>query len=279
VNRVDESVFWYYLNERYSIYLKRKAGMPKPWTEDPIFLSYKFTNVFREHDRGTTWLRENFLEPHKDDSLGLLAFNIGWYRMFNLWKTGELLGWQTTWNQAAIIAWLTEAQQRGEPVFTGAHIVHSEPGLPKIDSIVDVCSHLYQLTTGPDFVKMCLDKWSMELAFDALKTIKHIGGFMAHEMVQDMAHTRLLYDAIDRNTWTNMGPGAQRGLMRLGLPCKNQKEGLASMVELFERRHQNWKGDVDLELHCIEFALCELSKYAKVIHNEGHPRSTYMGLR
>jgi hypothetical protein len=71
VNRVDESVFWYYLNERYSIYLKRKAGMPKPWTEDPIFLSYKFTNVFREHDRGTTWLRENFLEPHKDDSLGL----------------------------------------------------------------------------------------------------------------------------------------------------------------------------------------------------------------
>lgn len=276
MNQVSESTFWYYMNERYAIYLKRKAGMPKPWTDDPIFQNYKFTNVFREHDRGTTWLRENFLEPHKDDSLRLLAFNIGWYRMFNWWKTGELIGWRESWPVGEITDLLNATAKRGEPVFTGAHIVHSEPGLPKIDSIVDVCAHLYQLTAGT-FVDICRNSKSMEVAFNSLKTVKHIGGFMAHEMVQDMVHTRLLGDATDRNTWTNMGPGAQRGLSRLGMPCGNQKEGLASMVELFERRHQNWKGDVDLELHCIEFALCELSKFAKVMHGEGRPRSCYNG--
>lgn len=276
---VLESVFWRYMNERYQIWLNRKAGKPKPWTNDPILQNYKFTNVFREHDRGTVWLRKNFLEPHRDDDLSLVAFNICWYRMFNWVGTGMQLGWQTNWNAGEIKAKLTEAKIKGAQVFTGAHIIYSPPGRPKINSIVDVCSDLYHACVAADIIQdVAKSSHSMELVFDSLCEVYCVGGFMAHEMVQDMAHTRLLEDAVDRNTWTNMGPGAQRGLQRLGLPCRNQKEGLASMVGLFERRHQFWKHDVDLELHCIEFALCELSKYAKVLYGEGRPRSAYAGI-
>ena len=280
VNQVPESTFWYYMNERYAILLKRKAGAPKPWTDDPILQSYSFTNVFREDDRGTTWLRKNFIKPHWNDDLSNLAFNCCWYRMFNWWQTGALLGYQTEWDTEKIKKILHDTEAAGGKVFTGAHIVHSEYYQPKIDSIVNVCAELFHLcVAGNALVTECLENRSMERVFEQLKEIRHIGGFMAHEMVQDLAHTPLLQGAIDQNTWTNMGPGAKRGLQRLGMPCTNQKQGLASMVELFDRRHQNWRGDKDLELHCIEFALCELSKYCKVLFNEGRPRSTYPGAR
>ena len=57
--------------ERYNIYLSRVANDPPPWTEDPIFQKYKFCNVFREHDRVTIWLRENWREPYADHPLYL----------------------------------------------------------------------------------------------------------------------------------------------------------------------------------------------------------------
>src|ERR1051325_10786125 len=116
-----ESLFWWWISERHAIYLKRARGDAKPWTTDPILQLYKFTNPFRENDRGTVWLRKAFLGPHRDDALDLLAFNIGWYRMFNWWGTGQTLGWQTDWNPARVTEVLTHAQDIGLQVFTGAH--------------------------------------------------------------------------------------------------------------------------------------------------------------
>ena len=67
--------FWYWVNERHSIYLRKAAGDPRPWTKDPILQRYKFTNVFRELDMGTKWLRECIILPHWSDG-PLLLFNI-----------------------------------------------------------------------------------------------------------------------------------------------------------------------------------------------------------
>ena len=51
--------FFAYARERYRIRLKRNAGESKPWTDDPILAQYSFTEVFREDDKTTRWLREN----------------------------------------------------------------------------------------------------------------------------------------------------------------------------------------------------------------------------
>jgi hypothetical protein len=282
-----ESLFWYFVSERHAIYLRRQAGQPKPWTTDPILQQYKFTNVFRELDRGTVWLREHFLEPHRDDDLGLIAFNICWYRAFNYIGTGERLGWQTEWNPSAVKATLTAALARGEQVFTGAHIIRSEFGRPKIDSIVDVCSNLYSLCTEPDefgssqswFANLCLAQRSLKEAFEQLLTVPYIGPFMAHEFVIDMRSTRLLEDAIDANTWSNAGPGAKRGLERLGLPFHPPAKAIESMVYLLEQSRTQLADFVPpLELHQIEFCLCECDKYARVKYGEGIPRSRYKGV-
>ncbi len=36
--------FLYLDRERHAIYLRRRAGMPKPWTDDEILQNYCFTN-------------------------------------------------------------------------------------------------------------------------------------------------------------------------------------------------------------------------------------------
>src|SRR4051812_18417786 len=55
--------FWWWINERHAIYLRRQAGQPFPWTTDAILQRYRFCNVFRELDTVTVWLRQNWREP------------------------------------------------------------------------------------------------------------------------------------------------------------------------------------------------------------------------
>ena len=51
--------FWYWINERHQIYLRKQAD-PKgwPWTSDPILQEYRFCNVFRELDTVTMAFRK-----------------------------------------------------------------------------------------------------------------------------------------------------------------------------------------------------------------------------
>lgn len=305
-----ESLFWYWVSERHAIFLRRQAGQPKPWTTDPILQTYKFTNPFRENDRGTVWLRENFLEPHRDvehkkdcawytcdpedeqcdcgeyeHNLSLLAFNICWYRMFNWIGTAEALGWQTDWDAPAIKEKLEARLFAGYQVFTGAHMVRSAFGRPKIDCIVEVCSDLFHVCFAAGaLVTCCREERSLETVFSMLLQVPYVGPFMAYEMVSDMRHTRLLEDATDIMTWANPGPGAQRGLQRLQLPWRPDSAAIASMRHLL---HESWNArkltcDLpmdfpNLEMRDIEHSLCEFDKYCRAKFGEGRPRSKYPG--
>ena len=78
--------FFAYARERYQIRLKRNAGEPKPWTDDPILAQYSFTEVFREDDKTTRWLNTYVREPMRDQDRVLPAVLI--FRWFNRIKTG-----------------------------------------------------------------------------------------------------------------------------------------------------------------------------------------------
>jgi len=294
-----ESLFWYWVAERHAIYLRRKAGQPKPWTTDPILRDYKFTNPFRENDRGTVWLRENFLEPHRycEDcdkgirggfpcqtckGLGwepdLLAFNICWYRMFNWIGTGKRLGWQTDWPSETIKSALKQGLAAGDQIFTGAHMLRSEYGKSKVDCIVDVCTtfwiHRHRI------VDMCKMN-SLQTTFQYLIEMPYVGPFLAYEMVTDMRHTRLLEDATDIMTWANPGPGARRGLQRLQMPWKPDSAAIDSMQLLLSRSEERPNAlPTDyplLEMRDVEHSLCEFDKYCRTKFGEGRPRSRYPG--
>ncbi len=86
-DRVEE--YFRIARERHSIYLKRKAGEPAPWTEDCILANWKFTNVFRELDRTTVWFREHVREPMRSRPEVLLATVV--FRLYNRITTGEAI--------------------------------------------------------------------------------------------------------------------------------------------------------------------------------------------
>lgn len=281
-----EALFWYWITERHNIFMRRQRGEKPPWTADGILQRYKFTNPFRENDRGTVWLRENFLEPHANDDLALLVGNICWYRAFNWWGTGARLGWRTEWDEAAIREDLEVALENKEQVFTGAHIVYSPPGLGKIEAITAVCAELWKLRHAVvDRALSSSRKKSLEAVFDLLKTVHCIGDFQAYEMVTDMRHTRLLDDATDIMLWANMGPGAKRGLQRLRMSTESR--GVPSMRLLLS--HAPGTGFAPFfdsiaypdgfwpvfEMRDIEHSLCEFDKYCRVLWGEGEPRSKY----
>ena len=287
LTQLDNSdLFWYWVNERHMIYLRSKVSqLPKPWTDDPILQEYKFTNAFRQLDTGTRWLTNNLLKPHRDAPLDLIAFNICWYRMFNWTGTGNVLGWRTNWPTKQIIRILSSIMREGGQVFTGAHIIHSEPGEPKVDSISGVCRHLFD--ARHQIVEVARDTRSLQDTFTELKKHRHVGSFLAYEMVSDMRWTRVLEDAHDINTWANPGPGAMRGLRRLQMPA-TEKTGVQSMQALLAEQHllrpgtktpERYKADWTpvLEMRDVEHSLCEFDKYARVKFGEGRPRGRYAG--
>jgi hypothetical protein len=272
-----ESVFWYFINERHKIYVKRTAGEPKPWTDDPVLRDYKFTNVFRQLDRGTVWLTENFVKPHWDDDPALIVANVGWYRLFNWTGTGELLGWQTKWSRARVLKKLLAAQAAGKQIFTGAHIVWSQGGQPKATGVTGSCTQLWERRNYiAGIAKMSR---SLQKTFDALTEIRGIGGFIAYEIVTDLRHTTVLNQARDINTWANTGPGALRGLQRM-YPEMKAADSLKKMRALLKKSRQ--PGILGphvppLELRDIEHSLCECDKLCRIRFNEGQTRSKYPG--
>lgn len=271
-----ETPLWDWVNERHRIYIHRTAGNPKPWTDDPVLRRFKFTNVFRQLDRGTVWLTDHFIAPHWNDQAELIVHNVAWYRAFNWTGTGKRLGWRRSWRPDDIKMLLHREQARGKQIFTGAHIVWSEPG-SKIDGIVDMCRqvwlarHHIALTAGYTN--------SLEQTFNLLTQIRGIGGFLGYEIVTDLRHTRLLDQASDINTWANVGPGAFRGLKRIA-PEIRYRDALPAMIRLLEQSRAPGVLEAHvppLELRDIEHSLCEFDKFQRAQLGEGRPRSRYPG--
>ena len=66
-------LFWYWINERHQIYLKRQAGMEPPWTVDQILQKYFFTNVFRHLDKVSVWIIKHFIRGSRSLSPSFLS--------------------------------------------------------------------------------------------------------------------------------------------------------------------------------------------------------------
>ena len=135
---VDRFLYW--IKERHSIYLKRQAGKPKPWTDDEVLQRYFFTNPYRENDKTTVWFRENIREPLRNKPEVLFATIA--FRWFNRISTGELLQSHrllTHWQQAKAVRVLEKARGDGLTVFTGAYMIKAGNG-PKGCKIGNVCN-------------------------------------------------------------------------------------------------------------------------------------------
>lgn len=246
--------FYYWMNERHSIYLRRLAGQTKPWTTDVILQKYKFTNVFRELDRGTIALRkmeeptvENWERALTDavkediddvsiqDMAGSIVFNTFWYRFYNLDVNATRCG-MCDWPK--LLAYITSCVDSNKQVFTGAHIVRGIGN--SVSGALNSFKHFDQLPVriqrgigvmkAFDYLALSFEIWNdrfvlaqkfrqcstLQQAFNVIREYFLLGDFTSYEIVCDLRWT-VLKHCTDILTWGNVGNGAERGMKRLGM--------------------------------------------------------------
>lgn len=268
--------------KREGLRLRKEQGGPWPWSDDPILNTYKFTNVKREHDRTTRWMRKNWTTPNQYRPAGEIIFNCALFRYFGTWEFAEEIGWQREWHPEDIVNSAKRRALAGKRVFTGAYII---PTLghrgPKREAVARlILTPLWRCKD--DLGKVATETQSWRATADRLKQLPGFGGtgFMMKEVLQDAMQTPVLKDAFDRNSWCPAGPGARRGLNRLAArdlkASASEKQLLDEMCTLFEITRSSvpiWMPE--LELHDIQFQLCEFDKYERVRLGQGHPKSLY----
>ena len=284
-----------FMRERHNVYLKRAAGESAPWTKDEVLRKYKFTNVYRELDRVTVWVRENIREPFYDHPnlwfMLCIARQINWPPTLHaLIQERTLKAWpyDDEWDWKVAMRVLRARAAKGTKVYTGAYMLTANAGgrlnkekgkfdKPEITCrliLKELWDNRVEIGSGMHF--------TLQEASKCL--VQHTGfkGFMAYEVVSDLRHTRYLRHAPDRLTWAHAGPGAKRGLNRLlgrgakDRPYLSDAEATAAMRYLLSRVSMEWPYEPGLEMREIEHSLCEFDKYERARLGEGRPRSYFV---
>lgn len=274
--------FFAFMVEREKVRLRKEAGEPWPWTADKILQTYRFTNVKREHDRTTRWMRANWTGPNANRPAAEIIFNCGLFRYFGTAEFAEVLGWQHRYDPDRIIAVAEMQRQLGGKVFTGAYII------PSVGSRSAKHEAVAKLVMGPlwnaseELATIARTTKSWAAVGQHLRKLPGFGGtgFMAKELLQDVMQTPVLHDAIDRNSWCPLGPGARRGLNRVHDRVRDRQIPesvlLSELTMLFALAVASMPQFMPpLELHDIQFQLCEFDKYERVRLGQGRPKAKY----
>lgn len=281
MNQENLEKFFWWIKERHQIYCRKAAGFPRPWTDDPILQTYKFTNVFRELDAVTVWIRENWRDPFKDHDNLWFAMMIA--RQINWPDTLAEIGFPEFTNQEERFNYYEKVtdignkrKAKGELVYGHAYMIRGQTveqieKTGRTDKIHYTCNVVLESgwQIGAPTPTDTLESYSKRLA-DAYGW----GAFTAFEVVTDLRHTRYLKNATDIMTWANTGPGAKRGLAWI-FPNMDMKEEpmLEAMKFLLEKSKSYLPKDFPaLELRDIEHSLCEFHKYKR-----GYSKQKYKG--
>lgn len=253
----DDFIDW--MVERHRIFKVRAGGARPPFSTDPVFNQFRFTNVFRDLDRGTRWYLLN-IASRKDIDDDLMLWNTIVYRAFNSIETAQYLGLPVTeWNDRLWREMVGYHNRHG--AFTGAHMPPTSQGMSGVKVLFDQIWH-----ERFDLVHEIRKHRTVENCTFLLLSYNQVGRFFAHQYAQDLRHTNLLRKATDGETWALAGPGCKRGLQWLGRFWRNDEICLDQMTELRNIANSVVPDDQlpILEVKDIQQSLCEFQKYMKL---------------
>jgi len=266
-------IMLYWIKEREAIRLKKKAGQPRPWTNDTILDTYKFCNVRRMDDRVSIWLIDNWYCPYFNHKNMVLACAMA--RFINLPSTLEKLGFPMKWEPSRMKKILREISDSGTNYLNCAYLVCGEAGTSKIISIVD--NYLAPLAG----VRLSdIDVNSMEATWNMIKRFRGLASFSAGQVVADLRWA-VKGQWADKNTWAPIGPGSKRGMNRLhGRPVDaplNQAKFLPMLQDFIGKCRKLIPEDINRRLEAIDYqnCLCEFDKYLRTLSGEGRPKQKY----
>lgn len=263
--------FFYHINERHRIYIKRKNGDPPPWTRDRILRNWFFTNVKRDFDRTTVFIKENFYDKHKQSPAEEILLNCGIFRYFCNTDFIKEIGWQREWRPDFLIDTARSRRERGLKSFTNAFVITNN-GIkkPKEEVVVGCFLEDYKKNI-PNLVKVIEKTNRWEKAIECLNTVHGFSDFMSKEVILDVMLTPVLENAKDKYDWSPAGPGAKIGIHMIWHigdveynKVRNHKGNFLPYMEfLFNIKDEYLEPhakELDWTMHDIQFALCEFQK-------------------
>ena len=285
------SDFFAFIRCRHMIWYRRNVQKtPFPWTDDPILSKYKFTNVYRELDRGTKFLWSG-MEIFK--SLDELLWPVVNYRFINrpepfLWLGSCALDMQSDDDVHETVECLREyAKDTKKPVFNTAYrvICNTPQGDTRLDELERTLKEFQ--ANYPEILKKLKKAKTYEEFNKALQWIRHVGPFLAYEIATDLVNIcPEVRKKFSENDWANIGPGAFVGLLnifpehRRKLVKEPQDLGLDLAKNLqkmqMEYLHEfPFYKNKRLSLRNIEHSLCEYGKYCNIAKGKGRARPRF----
>lgn len=264
MNKERLGKFLWLCRERHEIYLRKSAGQPTPWTDDPLLSKYHFCNVFRRLDKTSVEIYE-LIGRQPSSVLMLQAAILG--RLIN--RHGSVSG---AWDVLTSGGNLAEYVERAG-LNTNAYHLNTPHGLNSFSGVAELC---HQERSDLDHrLRNCS---SLEEAHAEISKERYIGGFMGYQVLLDLYDNGYFDQPFDGG-WALAGPGACRGMLHLlgedlnydwkSAEFRKDKGSLLQKMqgllrglteEVLKVWPQHWP---EFTIHETEFMLCEWDKYVR----------------
>jgi hypothetical protein len=271
--------YWRFAAERQAVFFRRAAGLPRPWTQDPIVATYKFTNAYRASDRVSQYLiRYVIYGPGLPRSPREVFFRILLFKLFNKIETWELLQRNLgtiTYAEYRFEVYdrvLQKAMAAGDRIYSAAYIM--PPGTKAFGRKAKHQNHLLLLERmiADRLPERLMQSRSMQDSFEKLRSYPTVGDFLAYQYVIDINYSEITnFSEMD---FVVPGPGARDGLRKCFLDPGglNEPELIRLMTDLQEREFARLGLEFRslwgrrLQLIDCQNLFCEVDKYARVAH-------------
>ncbi|GGN51731.1 hypothetical protein FHR83_009342 [Actinoplanes campanulatus] len=267
--------YWRFAAARQAIYEARIAGLPGPWTEDPILSAHRFTNCYRAADRVSQYLITH-VSYGEEQSIDEVFFRTLLFKIFNKISTWELLtaalgtpAW-TTYSFDRYNTVLSEAFARKQRLYSAAYVVPP----PSLGEERKHSNHLrlLEMLMRADVPRRMRDVSSMQTAFELLRGYPAIGDFLAYQYLIDLNYSAA-YDYGEME-FVVPGPGARDGIRKcfgvaaIGIEADIIRYMADHQDEHFQRLGLRFRGlrGRPLQLIDCQNLFCEVDKYARVAH-------------
>lgn len=269
-------IYWRFAAERQRVFESRVAGLPGPWTNDPILSEYKFCNVYRAADRVSQYLISQVIyAPDNCDAADKL-FQIVAFRTFSnilTWDTiTRILGHSPRLPDLASGSFesaLNEAKRLNGKLYAGAFILCAS------DIYGRRAKHLNHVELFKDmFIKSNLaDKiivaTSLKEVYQLLHHFPMMGNFMSYQVAIDLNYSNLIN--FSENDFTVPGPGALRGINKMFIslgdltPSEIVMWTVKRQAEEFARLGLRFNGLFGRPIQAIDAQnlFCEVDKYCR----------------
>ncbi|KAL0579381.1 hypothetical protein V5O48_002606 [Marasmius crinis-equi] len=275
--------FWRWCAERKAMDDRRRAGEPHPWTEDPHLNGWYFCMPYRVLDRGCQYLVREIIEKGSQEPREVV-FRIVLYDIFTKIATWELLQdafGELTWEDYDRKAYECVLESAEDALYTRAFI---KPAGRHNTNKPNYCHHL-------DFLEKLMKEdrllTKMRTAsylgdvYDFLREYRGMGEFTAYQLLLNLSYSGVMH--FSNNDFVVPGLGCRSGLWKLFgnslIKARTRDRGIDIAIirwmaetqdEHFQRLGLSFSGlgpnRLPMDLADMEHSICEVDKYARVVH-------------